>query len=444
MRPAFFIAGLAALLLAACGSVPATMAERPLRAPQVSEYRLGPAYAATEINATIFRLQAVTSDAHTQYAVYYDPAGNITVARRALGDAGFTLETLPIAGRVRDAHNDVVLGLSADGVLHLSYDHHNEPLHYRFAADGGNLAELSPEAPMTGRLESRVTYPTFIPDAAGGLYFFYRDGQSGNGRLCVNHYDPATHVWSIVQSPLLEGAGWSSPYWWRPEVGPDGVLHVAWCWRDSPDASTNHDICYVCSRDGGRTWQNSAGKMVTLPVTRDSDTVVQDIPTGQNLINSCALATDAQGRPHIAYYCNGPDGVPQYFHLWFDGVKWSAQQVSQRTQKFSLAGQGTLDIPISRPEIAISRAGTAYLITRDRDCGGGVRLYAARPPYDHWQTLDVIPGPLGDWEPTYDLARWRRDGVLSLFVLPVHQGNNETVTSFPPQTAQVVELSGLE
>jgi hypothetical protein len=162
------------------------------------------------------------------------------------------------------------------------------------------------------------------------------------------------------------------------------------------------------------------------------------------LINSCSLATDAQGRPHIAYYCNGPDGVPQYFHLWFDGEKWSAQQVSQRTQTFSLAGQGTLKIPVSRPEIAISRAGTAYLITRDEEFGGGVRLYAARPPYAHWQALDVLPGPLGEWEPTYDLARWQRDGVLSLFVLPVEQGNNEQTTDFPPQTARVVEFTGLE
>ena len=51
---------------------------------------------------------------------------------------------------------------------------------------------------------------------------------------------------------------------------------------------------------------------------------------------------------------------------------------------------------------------------------------------------------LGDWEPTYDLARWQRDGVLALFVMPVHQGNNERTTNFPPQTAQVVELEGLE
>lgn len=437
-----------ALTLVSCAAAPRE-ANAPIKAPQIHAYPLGLAYAATEINATIFRLEALASDAKHQYATYYDPAGNVVVARRELTGGPWDLRTLPITGNVRDAHNDVVLGLSGDGVRHLSYDQHvygrqAQPLHYRSADRATDWADFGPVRAMTGTLENRVTYPTFIPGPHGALYFFYRDGSSGNGRLCLDRYDSSTHTWSAVQSPLLEGAGRSSPYWWRPEVSADGVLHVAWCWRDSPDASSNHDIYYARSRDGGKTWENSAGAKLALPITVASDARVFAIATGQNLMNSCALATDAQNHPHIVYYCNGPDGVPQYFHLWFDGQNWSAQQVSHRTKAFSLAGGGTLEVPISRPEIAVSRAGTAYLITRDQEFGGGLRLYAARPPYTQWQALDVLYEPLGDWEPTYDLARWQRAGVLSLFVLPVRQGNNEQVTDFPPQTAEALELSGLE
>ncbi len=433
-----------ALGLAACATEPGTATNRPIQVPQVNAYPLGPAYAATEINATIFRIEALASDDKYQYATYYNPTGQVVVARRLWTGRDWDVQTLNISGNVRDAHNDVVLGLSGDGVRHLSYDHHNQPLRYRSSNGSSDWADFGAPGPMTGVLENRVTYPTFIPGPKGELYFFYRDGQSGNGRLCLNGYDPVTHAWSALQSPLLEGAGQSSPYWWRPEVSSDGVLHLAWCWRDSPDASTNHDIYYARSHDGGRTWENSNGEKLARPITVQSDAKVLTIAKGQNLINSCSLATDAQGHPHIAYYCNGPDGVPQYFHLWFDGSKWSAHQVSKRKQKFSLAGGGTLQIPLSRPEIAVSRAGTAYLITRDREFGGGLRLYAARPPYAQWQALDVLYEQLGDWEPSYDLARWQRFGVLSLFVLSVRQGNNEQVTDFPPQTAKVVELSGLE
>jgi hypothetical protein len=402
------------------------------------------AYASTEINATIFRLEALTSDDQRQFVAFYNPVGQVMIARRQLSSDRWTINLEPYTGNVQDAHNDVVIGFSADDVLHVAYDHHNQPLHYRQYAPAAALQQYSPARPLTGHLEAKVTYPSFLPGAKGDLYFFYRDGQSGNGRLCLDHYDPELHAWSVIQAPLLEGEGQSSPYWWRPEVAPDGSLHLAWCWRDTPNAATNHDICYAVSRDGGQTWLNSAGKVLALPITRAAEATVFPIAKGQNLINSCALAIDAQGRPHISYYANGPDGVPQYFHLWFDGKQWSAQQVSKRKQTFSLAGNGTLKIPMSRPEIAMSRSGVAYLLTRDEEFGGGLRLYAARAPYQQWQVMDVLPEPLGEWEPSYDLARWRRDGVLSLFVLPVHQGNNEQTTDFPPQMARVVELSGLE
>lgn len=443
------VSAVAVWAMAACATLPEHEASRPIQPPQIRTYPLGLAYAATEVNATIFRLQALASDGKYQYATYYDPSGHVVVARRRLTASEWEMQTLPYTGTVTDAHNDVVLGLSGDGILHLSYDQHttdrqNNSMHYRQAEVAANWADFGVEKPMTGVLEDSVTYPTFIPGVKGELYFFYRDGKSGNGRLCLNHYNPTTHGWSTVQSPLLEGAGKSSPYWWRPEVSADGVLHLAWCWRDSNNASTNHDIFYACSRDGGKTWENSAGAKLPTPLTMTADAKVYAIATRQNLMNSCSLATDAQGHPHIAYYCNGPDGVPQYFHLWYDGQSWRTQQVSQRKQAFSLNGIGTLKILISRPEIAVSRSGTAYLITRDQEFGGGLRLYAARPPYTQWQAMDVLYEQLGEWEPTYDLARWQRDGVLSLFVLPVHQGNNEKVTAFPPQIAKALELSGLE
>ena len=46
---------------------------------------------------------------------------------------------------------------------------------------------------------------------------------------------------------------------------------------------------------------------------------------------------------------------------------------------------------------------------------------------------------LGNWEPSYDLARLHDDNILSLFVLPVQQGNHERTTTFPPQQAVILE-----
>ncbi len=426
-----------------CTNPPAISSGDPK--PVLTEYPLGLAYAGTEINATIFRIQSVASDAQHQFAAYYAPDGHIVLARRTLPQGSWDLRMLDIVGDLRDAHDDVVLGLSPDARLHLAYDHHNQPLHYRHTENLDPWWTFDPPGPMTGQREAHVTYPTFVNTTGGNLLFFYRDGQSGNGALCVDAYDATAHAWRVVQSPLLDGLTLSSPYWCRPEASADGVLHLAWCWRDSSNASTNHDICYIRSRDGGASWENSAGEKLALPVTpATANVVVRVIPKGSSLINQCALATDAQGHPHIAYYADGANGVPQYFHLWFDGQKWAAQEVSHRTLDFSVGGQGTLKLPMSRPEIAVSKSGAVFMITRDDEFGGGVRLYTARPPYAQWSALDLLPGPLGEWEPSYDLQRWRRDGVLSLFVLPVKQGDHENVTDYPPQIAKVVEMAGLE
>ena len=49
-----------------------------------------------------------------------------------------------------------------------------------------------------------------------------------------------------------------------------GVLHIAWCWRDTPDVVTNFDICYAKSTDGGITWRKWDGTELELPITPEN------------------------------------------------------------------------------------------------------------------------------------------------------------------------------
>jgi hypothetical protein len=414
-------------------------------APPVRRLPLGPAYAANQVNATVFRVSAVVSAGPFQYATYYDPEGRVIVAQRRLDSGYWDRATLPITANIKDAHNGVVIGVSSDGSLHLSYDHHGHDLRYRRSARPHDIRSFGELVPMTGRTENRVTYPQFVPAPDGTLYFFYRDGSSGNGSLCLNRYDAARGAWDVLHHPLIDGAGICNPYWWRPAFGPDGSLHVAWCWRDTPDASTNHDICYIRSYDAGRTWTTIEGSPVALPVTPDTAPVADPIPVGSNLLNQCSAAVDAEGRPHLAHYHNDGQGIPQYIHLWHDGARWQRNVVSQRTQSFSLAGGGTLRIPISRPEIAVTPDGTVLLVTRDETEGGGIRVFRStgRDYAAPWQPIDLTPlgEDLGHWEPTYDTVRWHASGVLSLFALSVRQGNHETVTDYAPQEAYILETT---
>lgn len=408
--------------------------------PSTRHLPLGRAYAATQVNAAIFRVGALASFGKHQYVAYYGPRGEVVVGKRALASDIWQLAAQPFTGNVRDAHNVVVLGISSDGLIHLAYDHHGDPLHYRVSIRPEDIGSFGPEQPMTGRTEGRVTYPQFVTAPDGTLLFFYRDGASGNGRLCLNRYDSERKAWQPLHHPLIDGLGTCNPYWWRPAFGADGSLHLGWCWRDSGDARTNHDICYACSRDGGRTWERSDRKAQTVPITPANAEVADAVPVGFNLINQCSGAVDRDGHPHLAHYHNDDQGIPQYMHLWHDGVRWVRNRVSRRKTPFSLAGGGTLRIPISRPEIAITRRNTVLLITRDEEVGGTVRLYRARPPYRRWEPVDLTHEELGAWEPSYDTVRFAQTAVLSLFLLPVRQGNHERSTDFPPQEAAVLEV----
>lgn len=405
---------------------------------------IGLAYAATQVNATVFRVGALASFGERQYTTYYGPDTGVVVGRRRRDEDRWKLARVDARGNVRDAHNGAVLGVSPDGFVHLAYDHHNGPLRYRVSGRPGAIDAFGPERPMTGRLEARVTYPQFVAAPDGTRFFCYRDGMSGNGRLCLNRYDPETRAWVVVQHPLIDGTSGAvagartcNPYWWRPAFGPDGALHLAWCWRDTPDGGTNHDICYTRSPDGGRTWLRGDGAAQDLPITPANAEVIDPVPVGANLLNQCSCAVDAAGRPHLAHYQNDSRGIPQYVHLWHDGRRWLRAVVSRRETPFSLVGTGSLLLPISRPEIAILPDGTVCLIAREE---GQARLYHARGDYSRWASRDLDLGDLGEWEPTYDLGGFARDGRIDLFVLPVRQGDHETATDFPPQGAAVVEV----
>jgi len=413
----------------------------PSSSPTVASIPIGPAYAGTSINATVFRVNAVVTSGEFQFVTYYAADGSVVVGRRKTSDRTWDLATLAFKGTINDAHNVVIIGVSSDGLLHLSYDDHSQPLHYRVSQKPYDIRSFGPAKPMTGQTEQHVTYPQFVNAPDGTLYYFYRDGASGNGSLCINRYDAKTQSWTIVAHPLIDGLNRCNPYWWRPSFALDGTLHLAWCWRDTPDAETNHDLCYVASPDGGNSWRRSDGKPQKIPITPDNAEVIDPIAKGSNLINQCSSAVDAAGHPHLAQYFNDPTGIPQFFHIWFDGSAWHRDQVSHRTGKFSLTGTGSLAIPISRPEIAISANNRVTIICRDAEYGGGVRLYRSNAPYKQWDAIDITHDDLGNWEPQYDLNAFRDTGILSLFVLPVRQGNHEKTTNFAPQPASLLEVN---
>lgn len=430
--------------LAACS--PGTSEPPPEPAAAARLVPIADGWAKTSINVVIFRKHALTTHGDTQFVAFYDEARRMVLAKRALVDTTWTIHATRYTGNVEDAHNSISIAVDGDGYLHVAWDHHNHPLRYARSVRPGGLV-LSDKLPMTGYREERVTYPEFYHLPDGNLLFLYRDGSSGDGDLMIKHYDLATRTWSLVQDALLSGEGERNAYW-QFATDPQGAFHLSWVWRETSDVATNHDLGYAASTDGGRTWQRSDGTPYTLPITEANAEYARRIPQQSSLINQTSMVADAEGRPYIAtYWTPAGDSIPQYHLVFHDGTAWQTQQVSRRTQPFTLGGGGTRRIPMSRPQLMVDARGgarRAYLVFRDAE--RGERVSVARCDdlgRGSWSTLDLTAEPVGAWEPTYDLALWERDYALHLLHQRVAQPDGGVRASglpdLPPQPVSVLE-----
>lgn len=400
----------------------------------------GTGWARSSVNAAIFRTNSVVTHGDVQYTAYYDADGYMVLAKRRLGTDAWEVRRTQYRGRVQDAHNAIVIGVDGKGVLHVAWDHHGQPLRYARGVRPGSL-ELTEPLAMTGHAESLVTYPQFYNLPDGDLLFVYRDGSSGSGDVMLNRYDVETGTWQIVQHPLIDGEGERNAYVNQIAIDEKGGWHISWCWRETPDVATNHDILYAYSPDEGRTWLTSSGERYTLPIRAANAEVVVPIPQGSELINQTSMTVDAANRPVIATYWR-PRGteVPQYHLVWHDGRRWRVSQIGERKLAFRLSGGGTKRIPISRPQVVAGRGGEIYVIFRDEERGGGVSVAISEDAErTRWRIVDIYPESVGLWEPTYDPVVWRRDGKLHLFHQFVGQGDGETLEDVPPQVVSILE-----
>ncbi|MCA1745929.1 MAG: BNR repeat-containing protein [Bacteroidales bacterium] len=411
--------------------------------PLISE--VGEGWSRTSVNATIFRKNSLVSDARHQYISYYDSTGQMILGKRALQSDAWELKATPYKGNVWDAHNIISMMVDGHGYLHVSWDHHGGPLNYARSVVPGSL-ELGPKINMVDSFEKEgVTYPEFYTLPDGDLLFVYRYGASGAGNIVLNRYSLVHQVWTRVHDNLVSGEGQRNAYW-QMSVDNKGGIHLSWVWRDTWDVSTNHNLCYAYSPNGGVSWETSKGSSLDIPVTYETSEVIWEIPQKSSLINQTSITTDGDGNPAIASYWTAPgDSVPQYFIVYHQKGEWQLSQASQRKMPFYLGGGGTLRIPMSRPQLLAEVSGTGtqfYMVYRDEEAGNRIVLASASTEgVMNWTTRVVEGLEVGQWEPSYDTELWRNRGDFSLFVQKVGQGEGgEKAEELAPQPVKVFQL----
>lgn len=399
-------------------------------------------WARNSINTVVFRKNSLTTFNDIQYIAFYNEESYVVIGKRSVGSAKWKLKRTQYKGNTNDAHNSISIIADGAGYLHMAWDHHNNHLNYCVSLRPGSL-DMSEKISMTGGLEDHVTYPEFYRLPAGDLVFFYRDGSSGNGNLILNAYDVASRKWKQIQNNLIDGEGYRNAYC-QACVDNNGTIQLSWTWRESPDVASNHDICYAMSPDGGMTWKKSTGEKYSLPITAATAEYAIHISQQSELINQTSMTADENGHPYIAtYWRDSGSSVPQYHVVYKKGADWQIQSLSNRKMPFTLSGAGSKRIPISRPQIIVSKKNNSdsiIIVYRDEERGSKVSMaIASASDLKHWSHSDLTQSPVGSWEPTFDIDLWKKRQILNLFVQRTEQADGEGMTNLAPQLISVLE-----
>jgi hypothetical protein len=410
------------------------------------ESKVAAGYAATSVNAVVFRRNSLVSFNGNQYISFYNDSKNVIIGKRKLDSDNWLVNHSQYSGNALDAHNSISIIVDGDGYLHMSWDHHRHPLQYAKGIAPGSI-ELGEKESMTGSMEDEVTYPEFYKLSNGDLLFFYRDGRSGNGNLVMNRYRTAQKKWEQVQNNLLDGEGQRNAYW-QIWVSSNDEIHLSWVWRLPGNASaggygwTNRNIGYAKSADGGVTWQKSSGENCSIPIKDGMHEVVWEIPASSNLINTTSMTTDSDGNPYIAtYYKPDDDNCTNCYLFYLKGGIWKRSKITNRTLDFDLTGGGTLRIPLSRPQIVCEeKDGKLTLIHIYRDEEFDNQIIVSKALVGDtllWENKSLSEKDMGQWEPTFDSELWKEKQELHMYGQYVQQvsGDSGNVSSAPSRVS---------
>jgi hypothetical protein len=366
-----------------------------------------PLPAADERNGRVFIQDNLWTVEDAQYATWVDGEGTPYVAKRYAGEDEWEVVDLgdlpgnPLdAPTVDDPHHVHVLGVDAEGHIHVMGNMHRDPLRYVRSTRPGDITEW--EAGEVAGDAHHVTYPKFVRLVDGTLLFFRREGTPGDSAILLDALAPGAEDWEHVGTVLDGRPSDEIPYIHRVAVDPSsGAIHLAFMWRGRPfpEPDTNNDVGYARSDDGGRIWRTSDGREQPLPITHeDAETVLDTAPRDSGLLNNGGMAVDTDGRPHVLVRVDRPTGNRYILHLWFDGVEW---------QRDELDGS-TVD---GRPTAVATPDGSVWLVGAR---GTELRVQEITPGgADHSESFGRVP--VG-WEASYDAQALEMEGSIEVLV----------------------------
>jgi hypothetical protein len=158
-----------------------------------------------------------------------------------------------------------------------------------------------------------------------------------------------------------------------PVRGPDGRFHICWVWRDTPDCSTNHHLCYARSPDMVH-WEAADGTPISLPMTINTDAVVVDpVPPKGGMINgNTRIGFDTDRRPVVSYHKFDENGATQLYNARFEDGAWRIYRTSNWDYRWYFQGGGSIHFEIRVSPVVPDEDGLLTQQYRHDIYGGGI------------------------------------------------------------------------
>lgn len=399
-------------------------------------------------NFVAFQQSAIITYKAFQYLTYWNNAFKVCVARRAIPNGKWQEVELPgytiNQTHADDNHYNISMGIcEKDGTIHLSYDHHNDPLRYRVSVVGlanDSTIPWSAESfgPHTNNLgngvlvsfDGNITYPRFVSMPNGNLLFEARSGTSGDGNSHLWEYNGASQQWTYVGEYMHGRTGTTAGY--TNKCGyinglhytPGGNrLHVSFIWRETPNPPSNHDLYYAYSDDNGRTWFNDAGVKVattgTDPLHFDKTSLkIMGISENRGLINQESQTVDKNGKIHILQSfmleseANSTD--------WY-GSRQKAYMRHIYKDENGIWQKDPIDISnINRSQIAVDGNNNLYVVAPN------YRVYTAKSSegWKTWKSVDLSGSTKAISEGQIDREMLLNHNILQ-FAFPSSENNGK-------------------
>lgn len=405
------------------------------------------------INGQNFQQDALITYKNWQYITYYDAERQVCIGRRNLSSGQWEIIRLTdyqfsyAKGLMNDSHNTISMGLCInDGTIHLAFDHHASPLHYRVSVKHilERPAKIKWESTLFGKVSDQlrpgvavkgVTYPRFVGTPQGNLLLGFRTGGSNDGDYQLQTYDGKTGAWSSMHQVFSGKGDYQDPFKGLSKTrnaylngltfDRKGWLHVSWTWREKNEGLGNRDIGYAYSKDNGFTWFNSAHELVASPEenkvisTSSKNIVVKTLNRSYGMMNSQSQAVDQDGIAHVLMYHRPKNGdLPSwakfdqdaaYFHYY------RSKDGNWIENKLPFIG--------NRPKLIADKRNNLYLVFVKKDHFDAKQQTAAlvivkataKTKWTDWKEVYVSEENYFN-EPQLDFSGFREKGLISVLV----------------------------